>query len=115
MAETDGVEKLKILLGITGEEKDLLVEFALEHASDIVKTYCNIEEIPPALNSTVYRMAAELYRNEQYGDSQIPQVVKSVSAGDTSTSFATVETAGYAESILKDYKKQLNRYRKVGF
>lgn len=115
MAETGGVEKLKVLLGITGEEKDLLVGFALDHANDIVKTYCNIEEIPPALNSTIYRMAAELYRNEQYGDSGIPQAVKSISEGDTSTSFGSAETAGYAGSVLKDYKKQLNRYRKVGF
>lgn len=115
MADIEAVEKLKALLGVTGEENNLLVEFALEQAEDIVKNYCNIEEIPEELKSTVFRMAAELYRNEQYGETGVPQAVKSISEGDTSTSFGTIETAGYAESLLKDYKKQLNRYRRVVF
>ena len=115
MADMEAVEKLKGLLGVTDGDKDLHVEFALEHAEDIVKNYCNIGEIPAGLNSTVFRMAAELYRNEQYGESGVPQTVKSISEGDTSTSFGTIETTGYAQSLLKDYKKQLNRYRKVVF
>ena len=61
------------------------------------------------------RMAMDLYRNEQFGDSAVPMAVKSISEGDTSTSFGTIESSGYAQTLLKNYQKQLNRYRKVGF
>lgn len=115
MAETDRKEKLKSLLGITGDEKDVLVGFAIENAEETVKNYCHIEEVPEGLSNTVIRMAMDIYRKEQPGESETPLAVKSISEGDTSTSFGTPETGGYAESVLKDYKIQLNRYRRVVF
>lgn len=115
MAEKEKVEKLKTLLGIKGEEKDVYAEFALDSAEETIKNYCHIGEVPAGLHTTMMRMAMDIYRNERYGESGVPQTVKSVSEGDTSTSFGTVETGGYAESVLKCYKAQLNRYRKVVF
>lgn len=111
------ISMLKQLLGFKAEDadKDALVEFAANTAEELVKNYCHMEEIPAGLSNTVQRIAMEIYRNEQPGVSQVPQAVKSVTTGDTSTSFGVVETTGYSESVLKDYKKQLNRYRKVGF
>ena len=91
------------------------MEFALQDAEETVKNYCNLEEIPKGLEHTVMRMAMDLYRNEQFGDSTVPMAVKSISEGDTSTSFGTIESSGYAQTLLKNYQKQLNRYRKVGF
>lgn len=109
--EPEQVERLKVLLGI----KDVLAEFVLESAEEIVKNYCHIDAIPLGLSTTILRMATDIYRNEQPGDDAVPVVVKSISEGDTSTSFGAAETTGYSESILKNYKKQLNRYRKVKF
>lgn len=108
---------LKQLLGFAEDntEKDVLVTFAQENAEELVKNYCHIEEIPEGLSKTVLRIAMDIYRNEQPGGSEVPQAVKSVSVGDTTTSFGTAESQGHSESILKDYKRQLNRYRKVGF
>jgi hypothetical protein len=60
-------------------------------------------------------MAVDLYRNEHPGESDVPQGIKSVTTGDTSTSFAITETNGYAESLLRNYRGQLNRYRRVVF
>lgn len=115
MEEMDRKEKLKVLLGITPNEKDSQVEFVLETAEETVKNYCHIEEIPEGLSNTVIRMAMDIYRNEQPGESEVPLAVKSISEGDTSTGFGAAESAGYAESVLKDYRGQLNRYRKVVF
>ena len=109
------IQKLKKLLGLSDSEDDMPAEFAFDSAKEIIKDYCNIEEIPENLKSTALRMAVDIYRNEQPGDKDIPMAVKSISEGDTSTSFGTVETTGYKESVLKDYKKQLNRFRKVKF
>ncbi len=111
----DRLETLKQLLGITGDEKDVLLNFVLNDTEETVKNYCNIEEIPEALQYTVIRMATDIYRNEWLGDDTIPTAVKSISEGDTSTSFGAVESAGYAQTILKDYRTQLNRFRRIDF
>lgn len=117
MADKKSVDKLKLLLGISDSDAgiDTAVEFAIDNAEETVKNYCHIDSIPEGLSTTVLRMAMEIYRNERPGESNVPQAVKSISAGDTSTSFGTVETTGYAESLLKNYKSQLNRYRKVAW
>ncbi len=106
-------DTLKEMLG--AEDKDVQIEFALQSAKDIVTDYCNIEVIPKSLETTVIRMAMDIYRNEQPGESEKPQAVKSVSVGDTSTSFGDAASTDYTESILKNYTKQLNRYRRVTF
>ncbi len=109
------LETLKTLLGILEEGQEPLLEFALRDAEETVKNYCNLEEIPKGLEHTIIRMAMDMYRNEQFGDNTVPMTVKSISEGDTSTSFGTVESSGYAQTLLKNYQKQLNRYRKVEF
>lgn len=116
--EITPVEKLKALLGLTDAEIDAAtvasVEFALANAEEVVKNYCHIDEIPQGLSNTVLRMAMDIYRNEQPGSVEVPQAVSSVKIGDTTTSFKTSSTE-YAESIMKNYKAVLNRYRKVEF
>lgn len=110
---SDMFATLKEMLSV--EDKDVQIEFALESAKNIVTDYCNIEEIPTSLETTVVRMAMDIYRNEQPGEAEKPQAVKSVSIGDTSTSFGDAASSDYIESILKNYTKQLNRYRRVVF
>lgn len=115
MADIETVDKLKSLLGVKEEEKTIHLEFALDNAEEAVKNYCHIDTIPEGLSMTLLRMAMDIYRNERLGEAEVPQAVKSISMGDTSTSFGVTETTGYAESLLRDYKKQLNPYRRVVF
>lgn len=111
-----GLEKLKLLLGITGEQQDALLQFALDDIEDTICTYCNIEVLPEGLENTAYRMAVELYRNENPGHEEAaPGSVSSISEGDTSTAFRSSVSEGYKDSLLKDYKAVLNRYRRVVF
>lgn len=107
-------ERLKALLGVVDDEKDIFVEIAIESAEETIKNYCHIEEVPGGLSATVLRMAADIYRNEQPGTDSVPQVVSSVTIGDTSTSFKT-SAAEYAQSVMKNYERTLNRYRRVVF
>lgn len=105
------VEKLKNLLGISGTEKDKILEFILEETKETILNYCNIDALPEGLTNTSYRMAMDLYRYDCPGDTA-PVAVTSISEGDTSTSFDNA-TNYLQDGILKNYKRQLNRYRKL--
>ncbi len=114
MVTPDQVRKAKALLGITDNEKDLLVQFSLESAEDTIKNYCRLDRVPEGLNTTMYRMAADIYRNEQFGQQDSVSRVTSISEGDTTTSFGSIEPE-FAKSLLKDYGMALRQYRKVVF
>lgn len=106
--------KLKLLLGITDNSKDALLQFCLDDITETILNYCNIDAIPAALDNTAYRMAIELYRNENFGSPQATTgQIASKSAGDVSVSYR--DDANYLQSILKDHRPQLNRYRKLVF
>ncbi|VIG06979.1 phage protein [Clostridioides difficile] len=109
------VERLKKLLGISKEDysKEMILEFILEDVEEIVKNYCNISVIPKELNSTVLRMSIDMYKNESLGSEDIALgSISSISEGDTSVSYRS-SSSEFKESLLKDYKSQLNRYRKI--
>lgn len=108
------VEVLKDLLGISREDssKDVILQFTLSQVEDMILSYCNLEEIPKRLANTAYRMAMELYRSENFGEEESKLQVSSLSEGDTSTSFSNASDS-IQGTLLKDYKGQLNRFRKV--
>lgn len=108
------VEVLKDLLGVSREDssKDIVLQFVLLQVEDIILNYCNLEEIPERLINTAYRMAVELYRSENLGEEENKLQVSSLSEGDTSTSFSNASD-NIQGTLLKDYKGQLNRFRKV--
>ena len=113
---TEQLTKLKILLGITDELQDGVLSFVLETVREMVLNYCNIDVIPEGLQSTVVRMAADLYRSEGYGQAAAPQVAKSVTRGDVTVSYgdgAAVPQITGGKSVLDDYKAQLQVYRKL--
>lgn len=110
------LEKLKMLLGATDTSKDGVLAFALENVHELIKNYCNLPEVPPALENTAVRMAADLYRSEGYGYEAAPQAAKSVTRGDVTINYgngnATAEITG-AKSVLDDYKAQLQAFRRL--
>ena len=107
------LEKLKQLLGITDDTKDFILEFALEKAEDTIKNYCNIKEIPVELNNIVLGMAMELYRIENFGSEEEGKDIKSIQVGDTTTTFETNKKIDISKELLKDYKAQLDPFRKL--
>ena len=78
--------KLKALLGIEDDSKDVILEFVIADVEEIIKNYCHVEEMPEGLVNTGYRMAMDLYRNENIGsETAAVGAVSSISEGDTST------------------------------
>jgi hypothetical protein len=109
--------KFKRLLGIelTDASKDIPLQFALDDTQDVILNYCNLSELPRTLESTAYRIAIDLYRNESPGEETTPLgPVSSISIGDTTTSFKS-PSSEFKEHLLKDYKSQLKRFRRVVF
>lgn len=113
----DNIIKLKSLLGILQDDtsKDFILEFILNDTKETILNYCNIKEVPIALHNTLIRMAVDLYRCENLGyESQSLGAISSISEGDTNVSYRSLESE-FKDSVLKDYKKQLNRYRRLGW
>ncbi|EDS78169.1 conserved hypothetical protein [Clostridium botulinum C str. Eklund] len=109
------LDKLKQLLGIDKDDntKDAFLEFALDDIFQIIKDYCHIKEVPEELNNTVLKMAIDLYRNQNLGEEETPLgSISSITEGDTSISYRSSANE-FKDSLLNDYKSQLNRYRKL--
>lgn len=110
------LNKLKQYLGIDLKDtsKDTQLNFIISDVEETIKNYCNIEEVPSGILSTSYRMAIDLYRNENLGHEESALgSISSISEGDTSTSFKQTVDDSFKDSLLKNYKPQLNRYRKL--
>ena len=105
LTQAERLEKLKLLLGVKNEEKDM------------VCNYCNIEEVPKGLENVLLNMAVDLYRAESLGQEQAEGTVKSITEGDVTVSFASASAISENSGMqfLKDYTAQLNRYRRLGW
>lgn len=108
------LDKLKGLLGIKPDDcsQDSALQFIIDDIVETICNYCNVSKLPPGLFNTAYRMAIDLYRYDRLGTDAAPLTVSSISEGDTSTSFTNTADA-LQGGILKDYKGQLNRHRKL--
>jgi hypothetical protein len=105
------LEKLNKLLGIS--EENYFTEFALTEATNKVLNYCNINEIPTALETTVIRIAMDIYRDGEFGEESATGQVLSVTRGDTSTTFADTTSTNNADDYIGKYKAVLNGFRRV--
>ena len=110
------LKKLKGLLRIPEDDtsQDIALQFVIENVEETIRNYCNQKTVPAGLAGTSYRMAIDLYRNDHPGEGDAPVMVSSISEGDTSTSFTSAADA-LDGGVLKDYRGQLNRYRKLGW
>ena len=68
------------------------------------------------LDNVVLNIAMDLYRSRNFGQQQIEGTVKSITEGDVSVAFDTGNCMNLSTSdILKNYKIQLDRYRRMGW
>ena len=125
--ETTILSRLKALLGITGEDKDMLLQFALDDTKMMILNYCNLSYIPKGLEIVWLKMTIEFYNSSGLSMGNInvganaSGKVSSISEGDTSVSFDTSNSNGSSsaqtsttDGLINNYIIQLNQYRKVG-
>ncbi len=110
------LNKLKQLLGIKVDDasQDTQLEFIISDVEETITNYCNIDEVPKGLINTSYRMAVDLYRNENLGHEESALgSISSISEGDTSIAFKQSVDDNFKDTLLKNYKPHLNRYRRL--
>ncbi|KXG78282.1 phage head-tail connector protein [Thermotalea metallivorans] len=107
------LDQLKLLLGITDSLKDAILQFVLDRAESAVKNYCNIIEIPSGLNDVILAIAIKLYRIENLGSEEHGSTVKSITVGDTTTSFESNASKDRTRELLNGFETDLAPFRKV--
>ena len=100
--------KLKMLLGIEDEKQDDLLKFLLDDTENLITGYCRIDFLPRQLESLLPVIAVDNYRAHGYGSEAAPEVVKSISEGERSISFAETTPSG---DILANYYKRLDPFK----
>jgi len=96
---------------------DVVIISAIEEVGQTIMNYCNREDIPPELRFVHANMVIDFVNGiKRKGDIDAQASVESIKEGDVTVSF---KAAGVAlgvrslESLLFDYSKQLNKFRKM--
>lgn len=114
--EFDFLSTLKILLGIKDTALDEILQIHLSMTRNAILNYCNIKELPPALNFTLCEMTADVYR-ENDSKNKVGSVVGSVSSisedGRTVSFSNGAEIKASIEDRIAKRTHELNRYRKL--
>lgn len=99
MLETTNVlTKVKLRLDIesTDESKDNLLTDYINECIQIVLNYCHIDAVPDEYVGLIKKMVIDYYKHEHEEGN-----VKSITDGDTSTSYVTID-----KMFINKYKKE---------
>lgn len=110
--------KLKSLLGIPVDDtsKDGRISFALGFVTNAIKSYCNLAEVPAALENVVLQMAEDYYRSKYPEEFPQAQAIQSVKRGDVTTTFGSAKASvksGAGAAFVQNYTAQLNAFRRL--
>ncbi|MBQ2663074.1 MAG: phage head-tail connector protein [Clostridia bacterium] len=105
--KAEALSTLKLLLGIKDSESDDLLSFLIDDTVNLILGYCRIDTLPRQLESLLPVIAAEMYRRKGYGSAAMPDVIKSISEGERSVTYAD----NISETdLLTGYYKRLGPY-----
>lgn len=117
------LDKVKVLLGITGEEQDAILEFTIQTIEEMILSYTAQDTLPAPLEKVLIVMVVSYYKSAGLGDTQAAVgPVTSVRRGDVQTSFANAAGAsgsaptfnlGQDNGDFFGWKTVLNEYRKL--
>lgn len=112
----DYLGTVKILLGISDGTLDSVLQVYLSMTENSILNYCNIKELPSALDYTLCEMTADVYR-ENVSKNKVGSVVGSVSSvsedGRTVSFSNGAEIKTSIEDRITKRTHELNRYRKL--
>lgn len=99
------LETIKALLGIAPDntEKDVILIFLIETVVGNAKRFCKRAEIPKEMENLLIEIIVSRFRAQNYGSSEQPLVVTSVSDNGQSVGFKAVnteqiESSGFTQS-----------------
>lgn len=106
-------EEIKLVLGISDNSKDGLIDYYIKSVTNDVKNYCNLNSIPEWLEMFIQKKVISILKYEFNAHKGI----KSILEGDTKLEFA-IEGNGEESKIysLNDNdRKELRNFRKIKF
>lgn len=111
----DFIETVKVLLGISDSSLDETLQLYLDITVQSVLNYCNISELPSALNYTVCQLTADVYKDTT-NSNKVGVIVGNVSKIDEdgrSVSFGDGSAVRLATTSRIGRLRELNRYKKL--
>ena len=113
--EFDYLSTVKVLLGITGTDKDAVLSVYISMTRQEILTYCNRSDLPKALNYTLCQMTADAYRDMTASQSTGGVVgnVSSISEDGRSVSFSNGSEFKTSIEDRVTRTTELNRYKKL--
>ena len=117
------LQKVKVLLGITTEDQDDVLEYVIQTVQALVLRYINWDELPLELENVLAVMCVSYYKAAGLGTTAAaPGAVASVKRGDVQTSFAVGSGSSGSAGTFNlgndngdffGWKTVLNEYRKL--
>ena len=106
------LDTVKLLLAITDDSKDAILQVYINLTKQSILNYCNLTELPSALNYTLCSMVCDVYKEAIVTSGQNANV-SSITEDGRTVSFASASEikASIDDRISK--LKELNRYRKL--
>jgi len=113
--EFDYLSNVKLLLGISDGNADEILQLYISITTNEILNYCNISELPSALNYTLCQMVADAYRDNLKNNSTQNVVgnISSISEDGRSVSFTNGSEIKTAIDDRITRTTELKRYRKL--
>lgn len=99
------METIKMLLGITDNSQDLIIDFHIQDVTNAILDYCNIPVVPERLETLIISEVVGIMKGNN-------SAVKSIVRGDTEIQY---KDDAQGTNVLKEVQSRLNAYRKVKF
>ena len=106
----------KMLLGLSGDDSfDTILQTYISMTIQTILNYCNIPELPSALNYAVCQMTAETYKEvtSKNNVGEVVGAVSSISESGRSLSFGGISDFKVSIEDKVSHKIELNRYKKL--
>lgn len=113
--EFDYLSNVKLLLGISDGNADEILQLYISITTNEILNYCNISELPSALNYTLCQMVADVYRDNLKNNATQSVVgnISSISEDGRSVSFTNGSEIKTAIDDRITRTTELKRYRKL--
>ena len=113
--EFDFISTIKSMIGISDESLDAILRIYVATVNQSILNYCNIDELPSALNYTLCQMVADTYNEmkSRSGTGSVVGNVSSISEDGRSVSFTNGSEFKVAIDDRISKTRELNRFKKL--
>lgn len=112
----DYISTIKAMLGITVNDYDSILQLYVDLTKQAILNYCNIFELPSALDYTLCQIVVDEYRRNNLANETGKVVGNVTRVEEDGRVVAFSESPSYLSSSIRNnlpYIRQLNRFKKL--